>query len=85
MNEPILSRELAFVAAQRGLDETTVLAQAVREGIRVLYRDTVIEAYLSGSISREHALKELGPGTLEEVEYQRDALKGDVAWGFRNA
>jgi len=56
MNEPILSRELAFVAAQRGLDETTVLAQAVREGIRALYHDTIIEAYLSGRISREHAL-----------------------------
>jgi hypothetical protein len=85
MNEPILSCALAFVAAQRGLDETTVLAQAVREGIRALYSDTIIEAYLSGSISREHALKELGTGALEEVEYQRDALKGDVVWGFENA
>jgi hypothetical protein len=62
-----------------------VLAQAVREGIRALYRDTIIEAYLSGSISRKHALKELGTGALEEVEYQRDALKGDVVWGFGNA
>ena len=25
MNEPVLSRDLGFVAAQRGLDETTVL------------------------------------------------------------
>lgn len=32
MNEPVLSRDLGFVAAQRGPDETTVLAQAVREG-----------------------------------------------------
>ena len=51
-------------------------------GIHAFYRDTIIEAYLSGSISREHVLKELGTGTLEEVEYQRDALKGDVTWCF---
>ena len=79
MTEAALSRELAFVAAHRQIDETTVLAQAVREGIRTLYRDTLIEAYLTGSISRDTVLKELGPETLEEVEYQRDALKHDVA------
>jgi len=42
MNETTLSRELAFVADQRGLDATTVLVQAVCEGIRALYRDTII-------------------------------------------
>lgn len=82
MNEVALSRELAFVVAQRGIDETMVLAQAVQEGMRVLYRDAVIEAYLSGGISREDALKKLGPKILNEVEYQRDALKKDITWGL---
>jgi len=50
--------------------------------MRVLYRDAVIEAYLLGSISREHALKELGPEMLDEIEVQRDALKRDVACGM---
>ena len=82
MREAALSRELAFVAAQRQIDEPTVVAQAVREGIRALYRETLIEAYLTGSISRDMVIKELGPETLEEVEYQRDALRRDVAWGL---
>jgi len=30
-------------------------------------------------------LKELGPEQLEEVEYHRDALQRDVAWGLKNA
>lgn len=81
MNEVALSRELAFVVAQRGIDETMVLAQAVQERMRALYRDAVIEAYLSGGISREDALKKLGPKMLNEVEYQRDALKKDITWG----
>jgi len=84
MNEATLTQELAFVVGQRQQDETTILAQAVREGVRVLYREALIEAYLAGRISRQEALKQLGPELLEEVEYQRDALRRDVAWGLRN-
>jgi hypothetical protein len=84
MNEVTLTQELAFVVGQRQQDETTILAQAVREGVRVLYREALIEAYLASRISRQEALKQLGPELLEEVEYQRDALRRDVAWGLRN-
>jgi hypothetical protein len=79
-----LSREMDFVVKHRGLDETTVLAQAIQEGVHKLYQDTIIEAYLAGSISRRDAVKELGLQTIEEIEYQRDALARDVAWGLSN-
>jgi hypothetical protein len=82
MNEATLAQELAFVVAQRQQDETTVLARAVREGVRVLYHETLVEAYLASRISRQDALKQLGPEMLEEIEYQRDALQRDVAWGL---
>jgi hypothetical protein len=80
-----LTQQLAFVMAQRHQDEATVLAQAVREGVHTLYREALIEAYLLGQVSRETVLKELGSEQLEEIEYQRDALRRDVAWGLRNA
>lgn len=79
-----VSQELAFVVAQRQQDEIDILAQAMRKGIRVLYRDTLIEAYLMGHIPREMALEALGPEELEEIEYQQDALQRDVAWGMSN-
>jgi hypothetical protein len=85
MEETTLTHELAFVVAQRQQDETVVLAQAIREGIRALYRETLIEGYLMGQIPRPTALKALGPETLEEIEYQRDALQRDVAWGMADA
>lgn len=85
MKESTLSQELAFVVAQRQQDETAVLAQAIREGISVLYREALIEAYLMGRVPRETALKVLGPEVLEEIEYQRDAFRRDVAWGMDNA
>jgi len=84
MSETELTQHLAFVVAQRQEDEAAVLAEAVREGIRALYRETLIEAYLLGRVSREIVLRELGPERLEEIEYQRDAFKRDVAWGVKN-
>ena len=85
MQKATLTQELAFVIDQSQQDEATVLAQAMRTGIRALYREVLIEAYLMGRISRQEALKQLGPEALEEVEYQRDALKCDVAWGMSDA
>ena len=85
MHKTTLTQELAFVMAHQQQDEETVLAQAMRTGIRALYREALIEAYLLGRISRQEALKRLGPETLEEIEYQRDALKRDVVWGMRDA
>ncbi|MBM3135674.1 MAG: hypothetical protein FJZ89_10430 [Chloroflexi bacterium] len=80
-----LTQQLAFVVTQRHQDEATVLGQAVQEGIQVLYREALIESYLLGQVPRQVVLKELGPAQLEEIDYQRDALQRDVAWGLKNA
>jgi hypothetical protein len=85
MSEIGLAQRLAFLVAQRHEDEDSLLTQAIREGIQTLYRETLIEAYLLGRVSREALVKEIGPEQLEEVEYQRDALQRDVAWGLQNA
>jgi hypothetical protein len=85
MLETQLSREVDFVVKHRGLDETTVLAQAIREGVHKLYQDAIIEGYLAGNISREHAIQELGIEMIEDIDYQRDAFARDVAWGMSDA
>lgn len=84
MAETLVAEQLAFVQRQRQLDEVTVLAHAVREGIRVLYREALVEAYLLGQASRQQVLAEIGTEALAEVDYQRDALARDVAWGARD-
>lgn len=78
-----VTKELAFVATMRQKDEAAVLADAVREGVRALYQEALVEAYLLGRIPREMVLEELGPERLDEVDYQRDAMKKDVSWGLR--
>jgi len=82
MKEATISRELAFIADREGIDETNILAQAVREGIRVIYREALIEDYLAGKISRDYVLKELGLEKLMEIEFQREAIKKDIEWGL---
>jgi hypothetical protein len=76
------AEELAFVVERSRQDEASVLAQAVREGIHSLYREALIKAYLADELPRDEALRILGSDTLEEIEYQRDAFRRDVAWGI---
>lgn len=78
-----LTEHLDFVVRQRGEDEAAVLAEALRTGLEALYRETLTEAYLLGSVSRESLLQELGAEALAEIEIQRDALRRDVEWGLR--
>jgi hypothetical protein len=84
MKTQALGEQLAFIVTQSKVNEAAILAQAVSKGIELLYQEAMIEAYLLGNISREQALKTLGFATLEEVEFQRDALKRDVEWGLSN-
>ena len=55
------------------------------QDVRTLNCEVLVEAYLLGQVSRETVLEELGPEQLEEIEYQRDTLQRDVAWGLQNA
>lgn len=84
MTEHPLTHQLEFVVAASKQDEASVLAQAVRRGLELLYREALIEAYLMGRIAREKILAELGAEELAELEFQRDAFQHDVAWGIRN-
>ena len=77
MSRETITEKLAFVAAEREQEETTLLAQAMRAGIQALYLETITEAFLAGRISREDALAELGAERLAEVD--ADALSPRAA------
>jgi aryl-alcohol dehydrogenase-like predicted oxidoreductase len=83
MRSTKLADELQFVIAQSGQDEATVLARAVQAGMRILFREALVEGFLTGRVPREEALAALGPQELNAIELQRDALKRDVEWGLR--
>ena len=75
MRDTALREHLDFLVTRKGEDEATVIAQALRAGVEALYQEALTEAYLLGQVSRDTALEELGRERLEEIEYQRDALR----------
>lgn len=83
MIEHPLTHQLEFVVAESKQDEASVLAQAVRRGLELLYKEALIEAFLMGRIPREKILAEFGTEELTEIEYQRDAFQRDVEWGLK--
>lgn len=82
MIEHPFTHQLEFVVAASKQDEESVLAQAVRRGLELLYKEALIEAYLMGRVSREKILDALGAEELADIEFQRDAFQRDVAWGL---
>ena len=80
-----LAEHLEFLVSHRGQDEATVLADALRRGIDVLYEDALVEEFLLGRVSRDTVLRELGADRLNEIEYQKDVLRREVAWGLKGA
>lgn len=85
MKDRKLAEHLDFLVSHAGQDEAAVLAQALRTGIEALYEEALVEGYLFDRVSREIVLRELGPERLEDIEYQRDALKREVEWGLKGA
>ncbi len=85
MRDTALREHLDFLVTRKGEDEATVIAQALRAGVEALYQEALTEAYLLGQVPRVTALEELGPERLEEIEYQRDALRRDFEWGLKGA
>jgi hypothetical protein len=75
--------ELEFIVKETGEDEITVLAQAFREGLKHLYRQKVMDAFIEGKLARAEAVKILGLETVEYLEYQKDAIRKDIQWGVR--
>ena len=83
MTKLTFAQTLDVLVRETGEDETSVLAKAVRAGVDVLYRQHVIDRFVAGTLSRSEAVAVLGPELVEDLEYQREALARDIAWGLR--
>jgi len=83
MTELTFAQTLNVLVRERDKDEATVLAQAVRTGVDVLYRQHVMDRFAAGTLSRAEAVVLLRPERVEDLEYQGEALPRDIAWGLR--
>ena len=74
--------KLAFITRQTGQDEITLLGQALRLGLDLLYRQSIERAFIDGAMPREQAVAILGLGQVEEIEYSKQALAQDILRGL---
>ena len=77
-----VTQELAFLTERTGQDELTLLSQALRLGLSMLYQRTVEQAFIDEALTRTEAIAALGPERVAQIEYARQALAQDVARGW---
>ena len=78
-----LNVQLDEVVRLKRTDAGAVLGEALREGMKQLYIDAVIEARLRGELTTEQAVERLGAPTVARAEAEWCAVRDDVAWGLR--
>lgn len=79
------TKELDFLLHETGKDSASLLAQAVQEGIHVLFKRQVTEAYINDRIDRSQAELLIGAEAIEQVDYAWRAVEKDIAWGLGSA
>jgi len=79
------TKELDFLIHETGKDSSVLLAQAVQEGIHLLFKRQVAAAYINKQLDRNKALLMLGSEELEQIDYAWESLEKDISWGMGNA
>jgi hypothetical protein len=76
------TKELDFLLHETGKDSSILLAQAVQEGIHILFMRQVSEAYINKRIDRTQALLMLGDEEVDQIDYAWQSVEKDIAWGL---
>jgi hypothetical protein len=77
-----IAQELDFLIQRTGQDELTLLSQAMRLGLGLLYRQTAEQAFIDEVLTRTEAVAAIGPQRVSEIEYAKQALAQDVRRGL---
>ncbi len=78
-------KELDFLLHETGKGSTVLLAQAVQEGIHILFKRHVTEAYMNKRIDRSQAALMLGNEELDQIDHAWQSVEKDIAWGLGSA
>ena len=78
------TEELKYLTKYLEKDEETVLSIAVKKGLDQLYTETIAKLYIEKKLDRAEAIEILGIEAVEDLDYQKKALKEDIEWGLSN-
>ena len=77
-----LTNEIEDVANFRNISESTVISNAIKIGVDKLWKESVIDKYLTNEISRDEAVKLVGLSFVILAEEQKKAIIEDINWGL---
>ena len=80
-----LNEQLDEVVHLRHAEAGAVLGEALREGMKHLYLDAVLAAFLRGDLSRTDAVSRIGEASMARAEAEVLVVREDVAWGLHGA
>ncbi|HEY2415039.1 MAG TPA: hypothetical protein VGI40_22535 [Pirellulaceae bacterium] len=71
---------LASLVHDTSRSEEEVLAQAVKTGLREMWRQQLLGRYLRGELDRAAVVDQVGLDLVELAERQSQAVQEDLAW-----
>jgi hypothetical protein len=84
MAQPDTTKELDFLIHEAGQDSSRLLAQAMQEGIHILFKRHVTEAHMDNRIDHDQAFPLRGVEEMSAIDYAWHAIEKDIAWGMNN-
>ncbi len=82
MSAAPFSRAICFLVQYTREDEATILVNALRFGLDLLYRQAVEQAYGDDQMPQAEALAALGSARVAELDYAKQALLADIERGL---
>lgn len=78
-----VSNYLETLARETGKPEAEVVALAFQAGLRHLWRERTLSAYLRGEMTRDEAIEDVGIDWVELAERQQQGAMEDLAWALK--
>ena len=77
--------EIEDIAKARNEPKSKVIEEALKIGIIALWKESIIDKYLTGKISKKKAASMVGKHLVLMAEKQKKAVLEDIKWGLANA
>ncbi len=77
--------EIEDIAQARNEPESKVIEEAMKIGVTALWKETILDKFLAGKISKKKAISMVGKHLVLMAEKQKKAVLEDIKWGQANA
>ena len=77
--------EIEDIAQARNEPESKVIEEAMKIGVTALWKEAILDKFLTGKISKKKAISLIGEHLVLVAEKQKKAVLQDIKWGLANA